>query len=231
MKEYLLIKNPPYYAKITSVVAIIIIIFALGVFGYYYKFKNAKDDPDFTISDALMHALKPGIIVCFCLELFILIYLHYLRGNKIILYFGSALVAILLSFLITMLWITPEYDADLHITLAGIAFGIVLTYNLLVLYILYKNYKNLTLLITLIVLNAGFVLSLLIVVSTPSIAEHILEHDFNNVGKYEMLFAISEIFVVLLFMFSILLLGFYKSKDLHFEEKFKKVKKVKKVKK
>jgi hypothetical protein len=228
MKEYLLIKNPTKITYTVSIFAIIVIFIALGIFCYYYKFKNYNDDPDFTISDALMHANKPGAIAFFILELFTLIYLHYLRGNKIILYFGSALVTILLSFLITMLWITPEYDPDLHITLAGIAFGVVLTYNLTTLYILYKNYKNLALLITLIVLNVGFALSLIIVVSSPSITQHILEHDFNNVGKYEMLFAISEIFVVLLFMFTILLLGFYRSKNLHFEEKIKKVKKIKK---
>ena len=183
-----------------------------------------------------MHANKPGAITFFVLELLILIYLHHMKGNKIILYFGSILIAIILGILISMLWITPESDSELHITLAGVAFAIVLIYNITTLYILYKNYKNLALIISLIVLNIVFALSLTVVVSSPTINQHILEHDFNNIGKFEMLFAISEIIVVLLFMVTIMMLGFYgssirrfdrndKSKDLNFEEKIKKVKK------
>jgi len=205
---------------LVSLSIIFFILLNLGVFAYYYYYKkidNEEDDLDlllrdkknFSISFALAGANKTGVIITSIITIFLIIYLHYLRNNKLILFAGSLLSSIILGIIISLLYITPIYDA--HADLAAVGFGATFLYNLLVTTILYLNYKNLALFLGFLIPNIIIAITLILIVTVPSISEYIYKHE-KDYTKYETLFASAELIIVFLFVCSILLLGFFKKK-------------------
>jgi hypothetical protein len=194
--------------KFLSIVLSLICISAIGIFGYYEKYLSNTTDPDFTISDALAYANKIPFIILMGLLFILLFNLHLLRNNFYINFWGNLFAIIFIGIVISLVYITPLNNPNLHNDLAIGAFVSVFLYNILILYLLTHNYKYSFIHTFLLLLNISCAISLGVITFTPEIKKHIVEHDLNNIGKYEYVFAITELVSFSLFISSILLLGF-----------------------
>ena len=206
------IKNTNFKTNVISLLSIFFILLALGIFGYYYYYKDDNDiyaRDNFTISAAMANANKPGVIICAIIEFILVFYLHNLRKNYSIIIFGGILIAIIISVIISILYITPENNPNAHIVLAGIGFASILIYNFLVLSILYVNYKQLWLLILLLLPNFAIAVALILGLCYPYVVIGD-DNGFDTVTKLNTLFAIKELILIFLLLVTLFLLGFYR---------------------
>lgn len=218
LKKIIKINEPNKLTKIISIASVFLILLSLSIFGYYYYYKDERDDyqrNNFTISAAMANANKPGVIITSIIELILIIYLHKLRNNKLILYLGSLLAILIISILITILFVTPTSNPSGHVKVAGVGFATILIYNFLILSILYLNYKQLWLFLLLLIPNIIIAVTLIVVVCAPSIVNNILDYGLNEITIFEYLFAAGELLLVVLLLVSLIMLGFYKHKKIN----------------
>lgn len=222
------INNTNFKTNIVSLAAVFFILLALGVFGYYYYYKEDNDVYDknnFTISAAMANANKAGVIICAIIEFILVFYLHSLRNNYLITILGGILVAIIIGIIISILYVTPENNPSGHIALAGVGFAAILIYNFLILSILYVNYKQLWLLILLLIPNFIIAISLIVAICIPHLIIENVNDDLDTITTLDTLFAVGELVMVFLLLVTLILLGFYKKdkKDnINIEKKDKK---------
>lgn len=203
MNKFLL-KKPTKTTKYLSLLIIFLIVFCLGFFGYYFYYKDENEN-DFSISGAMEKANKPGVITTSLISYFLIIYLHSLRKNSLILNYGSFLITVIISVLISILYVTQDYDLEAHVALAAIAFLSILIYNILVVYTIYKTYKNYKFYLIILSSNVLIASSLILFLSIGAFMDG-LEVD----SIYFTLFALGELLLVALLLVSFFLLGFYK---------------------
>ena len=219
MKQIFKLQNADKKSYITALAILFTILVDLGIFAYYFYYKkideessslepSLRDKDNFTLSNALAGANKEGVITFTIILFFLILYLHYLRKNKLILILGSLFVIIILSIIISLLYITPL--DEIHTDLAAVGFVFTFLYNILVSTIIYYNYKNLFLFLSLLIPNIIITLILVIVVSVPSISEYIIKNNEKDLKFYDDLFASAELLIIFLFICSLMILGFYK---------------------
>tara|TARA_R110001592_G_scaffold355744_2_gene656730 strand:- start:454 stop:1146 length:693 start_codon:yes stop_codon:yes gene_type:complete len=197
----------------TKLLAFIIstsLVISFGIFAYFYagvvEKKIGDDDGEqksenkiktYTISRALAYSNKPGFIILTTLGFLYLFYLLCLRGPSTFFLRRLFLLSISFSFLLCLLWFTPSSNPVVHYTLASIIFSLILFFNLTTFYLFYKNKhrdRNLFLLMGLINIIAYVCLIVF------AILRGRLDSD---------IFAAFEILFCLLFVTTIIFIGYY----------------------
>ena len=187
--------------RVLSIVSVLTFLIGLTVFSYGFSIIDGElgttESKTFTISRSLGKGNKPGIIIFITLAFIYLLSLVRLRGPEKFLYLRYGLLIVAYGLLLSLLWLTPWYNEDLHYGLASVIFLSILTYVILTYYLLYKNYqKNKYLFYGLIGLN---------IIATICLGVFAILH--GDVDKD--LFASFELVFAFLFGVSIFVLGFY----------------------
>jgi hypothetical protein len=187
--------------RIISLISVLTFLIGLTIFSYGFSIIDGElgttESKTFTISRSLGKGNKPGIIIFVSLAFLYLLYLVNLRGPKKFLHLRFGLLIVAYGLLLSLLWLTPWYNEDLHYSLASVIFLSILVYNILTYYLLYQNYqKNKYLFYFLIGLNVIVTICLGIFA--------ILHGDLDK-----DLFASFELVFAFLFGVSIFVLGFY----------------------
>lgn len=205
-KSDISLNNVTKKTKILSVLCVIFLVTGIGIFAYLISYLDNPDvfksdgdeEKTYTVSRALAHGNKPGIISCVLISLFFLYYLISLRGpirglamRKILIILSSALI-------ISLLWVTVNLTTPGHYVIASFIFLFILIFEINVLYYFYINNKeDKSLFRSLIGIAIIFSALLLIFACINS----------NKVSRD--VFATFEIIFSFLFTGVILLLGFY----------------------
>jgi len=196
------LRKPDFSTKLLATISFTGLLISFSIFAYFYagvieKKLGTEGDATFTISKALAYGNKPGFIVLTFLASSYLLYLLALRGPVEMFIRRIFFLFISFSLLLSLLWFTPSYNKTLHYSLAGIIFTFILFFNLTTYYIFYKRTKTDK--------NTFLVLGLLnmlayVCLIVFAILEGSVESD---------VFAAFEILFALLFLATIMVIGFY----------------------
>ena len=204
-KNFKSIKPSTTRTKLTSSLAALFFLLAIGVCAYLPAGINGhlgtNEDKTFTISRALANANKPSFISLLAVAYFFLFYLMVERGPEYLFRIRIFLITLSFSLVVSLLWVTPTSNKNLHYGFASIIFTAILFYNILSFYVFYKvkiNDRNL--LLFLIIFN-------ILVYITLLIFAFLKNQDLG--GDVSDLFASAEIFFAIIFVSNILFIGFY----------------------
>ena len=196
------LKKSTFSTKLVAFIISISLIISFGIFAYFYAgFVEGKlgieGEATFTISKALAHGNKPGFIVLTFLGFSYLVYLLALRGPIEMFVRRIFFLSIAFSFLLSLLWFTPSYNSTLHYSLASIIFTFILFFNLTTYYLFYKRFRRDSSLFLLMgILNMLAYVCLIVF----AVLRGSLESD---------VFAAFEILFALLFLSTIIIIGYY----------------------
>lgn len=196
------LRRPDFSTKLLASIVFASLGLAFSVFAYFYSGViegklGVEGDATFTISKALAYGNKPGFIVLTFLGFGYLLYLLALRGPIDMFIRRIFFLFISFSLLLSLLWFTPSYNSTLHYALASIIFTFILFFNLVTYYLFYKRFhkdKNVFLLMGFLNM-AAYVCLIVFAVLRGS-----LESD---------IFAGFEILFALLFLSTIMIIGYY----------------------
>ena len=196
------LSNPTYRTKIISSFASFFLLIAIGLCAYLPAGLDGKlgsdGDKTFTISRALANANKPSFISTLLIAYFFLIYLLIIRGPSSFLLRRFIFLTVAFSFVVSLLWITPSSNKNLHYGLASIIFTFILFYNVTTFYLFYNSKKNdRNLIMFLIIFNILVYITLIVF---AILRGNTLDPD---------IFASAEIFFAILFVANVLFTGFY----------------------
>ena len=122
-----------------------ILTFLIALIVGAYSVSIGKDEiypKNFTVSQALAFGSKPVMVVFFVLSFIGMILLTYLRGPGRFKFTRIALLTLMLSFLLSIIWITTFKNEKLHYSFAGVIFVSNLLFVLLTAYIFGEYLKN-----------------------------------------------------------------------------------------
>lgn len=191
------------FTKTISLISLVSFLIGLVVFAYGYSIVSNQLGTDskktFTVSRSLGYGSKPGVIFFTSLAFIYLFYLIYSRGPKKFLTIRIGVLFISYSLVISLLWLTPWYNEDLHYALAGIIFSFIFIYIILTYYLMYKKYG----------VNKHLFLFLIILNFIATICLTIFSIQHGNSDTFSDLFASFELVFAFLFGLSIVILGFY----------------------
>lgn len=195
------IEDVSEFTKTLSLISIISFLIGLIVFAYGYSIVDGRLGTSlsktFTVSRSLGYGSKPGVIVFITIAFAYLFYLIRERGPSKLLIWRYLLLFISYGLLVSLLWLTPWFNEELHYFLASIIFSFVLIYIIMTYYLMYKKYGvNKHVFIFLIILN---------ILATICLLVFAIRHgsiDSDIFASFELVFAA-------LFGISILVLGFY----------------------
>ena len=196
------LSKPTYRTKLISSLASFFFLISIGLCAYLPAGLNGKlgteGDKTFTISRALANANKPSFISTLLIAYFFLLYLLIIRGPSFLLLRRFIFLTVSFSLVISLLWVTPTDNKNLHYTLASIIFTFILFYNITTFYLFYKSKnKDRNLMLFLICFN--------ILVYVTLIVFAILRGNYLDPD----IFASAEIFFAILFVANVLFIGFY----------------------
>jgi len=190
--------------KIVSILCVLFFIGAIGICAYLLSYLDNKkvfsgdEEKTYTISRALAHGNKAGIISCLVTSFFFLQYLVTLRGPKKGLLLRRILISLSVALIISLLWVTVDLTKPGHYVIASFIFLFILIFEINVLYYFYiNNREDKSFFLSLIIISILFSALLLIFACIKG------EHVSRDV------FATFEIIFAFLFIGVILLLGFY----------------------
>ena len=155
------ISDPTSDTKGLAIFVIYCLILSVGIFGYlislFRKELGTEGTKTFTISRSLAKGSKPGIVVFIALSLLPTIFLILIRGPVKLRTFRIFLIVLAYSLVISLPWLTVDYNKDLHYSLAGVIFSCIFIFEMITYWFLYKKYPHLKIpIIFLIVLGVYF---------------------------------------------------------------------------
>ena len=196
------LRKPTFSTKLLSFIAAVSLFMAFGIFAYFYAGViegklGIEGEATFTISKALAHGNKPGFIVLTFLGFGYLLYLLALRGPIDMFVRRIFFLFIAFSLLLSLLWFTPSYNSTLHYALASIIFSFILFFNLVTYYLFYKKgHRDKSVFVVMGMVNMISYVCLIVF----AVLRGSLESD---------IFAGFEIIFALLFLSTILIIGYY----------------------
>jgi len=203
--DNLLFKPPNTVSRVVSVASVISFLGALLGGAYAFSLEQKKvNDRIFTISQALAFGNKYIMVIFFTLAFAGILFLNFYRSPRKLLYYRIALILIVYSFLITIIWVTTFVNKKLHYLFAGLIFTSNLIYIAVLTYV-YQRYlrkvgRYKTYLLDLNLLLAFASLIILLVFG-------IFEDDEKSILD-DAIFASNENFTVLLTLITLIYLGF-----------------------
>lgn len=204
------LSKPNFSTKLLAFIVATSLTISFGIFAYFYAGvvekkigfddgipQEEKETKTYTISRALAYSNKPGFVILTTLSFLYLFYLLCLRGPSTLFLRRIFFLSISFSFLLCLLWFTPSSNPITHYTLASIIFSLILFFNLTTFYLFYKNkHKDRNLFILMGLINIIAYICLIVF----AILRGSLDSD---------IFAGFEIIFCLLFVITIIFIGYY----------------------
>ena len=153
------------------------------------------------MSQSLAYGNKPAMVSMITVFLILLLYLIYYRGHSKYLYIRLFLILLICALIITIVWVTTNYNVNDHYILASIIFISTITYILLTSIVIYQGLKVKSKSSTIILFSLPILAILGLIGLGLSMTKFISE-------KVSELFPSFENYMFLIQIFSMLTLGF-----------------------
>lgn len=135
-------RPPDFTSKALSIIVSCILPLTIGLAAYLPSALSGNVNSSiFTISQAIEYGNKPAMVSMFSLFLFLLLYLIYYRGPNKYLYIRLFLILLTCSLIITIIWVTTNFNINEHYILATVIFISTIIYILLTSIVIYQGLK------------------------------------------------------------------------------------------
>ena len=137
-----MIKPPDFTSKTLAIIISSILVLTFGLAAYLPSaFSGDVNSSIFTISQSLAYGNKPAFVSMITVFMLLLLYLIYYRGPNKFLYIRLFLILLICALIITIVWITTNYNANDHYILASVIFMSVIIYIFLTSIVIYQGLK------------------------------------------------------------------------------------------
>jgi len=195
--------NPPdFKSKTLSIIISSILVLTFGLAAYLPSALSRNINTSiFTISQSLAYGNKSAIASMMILFLILLLYLIYYRGPNKFLYIRLFIILMVCLLIITIVWVTTNYNKNMHYILATIIFISLIIYTYLTSIVLYQR-------LTIKSKKAKIILYTIPILATIGLIGLGLGLIKPIEDEAKELFPVSENYMLFIQILSILTLGF-----------------------